>query len=220
MDQPPVRVFLRPIGSPLTIGMSGLAIASFVVSGLDLSWVSKNQTLEIGWILVAVPFVLQLVACVFSYLARDGATGAAVGLLSTTWLALGLIHIVSPTSTRSGAMGLLLLIAAGTLAASAVAVASAKLLPGAVFALAAARFTLAGIFELGGASVWQHIAGILGLVVAGLAVYSVLAFELEGQQHQPVLPTLRVRRGREALLGDFRQQIDGVSGEAGVRQTS
>jgi hypothetical protein len=30
----PTRIFLRPIGSPLTIGMSGLAIASLVQSGL------------------------------------------------------------------------------------------------------------------------------------------------------------------------------------------
>jgi hypothetical protein len=35
----PVRVVLRPIGSPLTIGRSGGAIASLVESRLDLGWV-------------------------------------------------------------------------------------------------------------------------------------------------------------------------------------
>jgi hypothetical protein len=35
----PVRIVLRPIGLPLAIGMSGLAIASLVESGMDLGWV-------------------------------------------------------------------------------------------------------------------------------------------------------------------------------------
>ena len=52
------RVFLRPIGSPLTLA-SALAIASLVQSGLDLHWVAKSQSLEVGLILLAVPFVMQ-----------------------------------------------------------------------------------------------------------------------------------------------------------------
>jgi hypothetical protein len=32
-----VRFFLRPFGSPLTIALSGLAIASVVQSGIDLA---------------------------------------------------------------------------------------------------------------------------------------------------------------------------------------
>ena len=38
------RIFLRPLGSPLTVGMSGLAIASLVQSGRDLNWVATDQT--------------------------------------------------------------------------------------------------------------------------------------------------------------------------------
>jgi hypothetical protein len=64
-------MFLRPIGAPLTIGMSGLGIASLVESGLQLHWIARDQVTDVGLILVAVPFVLQLVACVFSYMARD-----------------------------------------------------------------------------------------------------------------------------------------------------
>jgi hypothetical protein len=61
---------------------------------------SQQATIYIGLILATVPFILQLVASVFSYLGRDGATGAAIGVLSTTWLALGLIHIVSESLRR------------------------------------------------------------------------------------------------------------------------
>ncbi|HET9123401.1 MAG TPA: hypothetical protein VFN65_00795 [Solirubrobacteraceae bacterium] len=216
---PPPRVFLRPIGSPLTIGMAGLAIASLVQSGLDLRWFAVGQTHDVGLILVTVPFLLQLLACVFSYLARDGATGAAVGVLSVSWLALGLVHLTSTPGSRSGALGLMLLTAGAMLCLSAIASVSAKPLPGAVFTLAGLRFLIAGIYELGAIHTWQHAAGIVGLVICGLAAYCVLAFELEDQQHRPILPTFRRGRGRVALLGDPAQRIDGVSSEAGVRQT-
>ena len=73
------RVYLRPLGVPLPLGVSGLAIATLVNSGLELHWVGSSQTLEVGVILATVPFALQLIACVFSYLARDGAAGAALG---------------------------------------------------------------------------------------------------------------------------------------------
>jgi hypothetical protein len=44
-DSLPARVFLRPIGSPLTIGLSGLAVASLVASGLALRWISVTPVL-------------------------------------------------------------------------------------------------------------------------------------------------------------------------------
>jgi uncharacterized protein len=218
-DIPPARIFLRPIGSPLTIGMSGLAIASLVQSGFDLGWIAKSEAPQVGVIMLAVPFVLQLLASVFSYLARDGAAGTCTGVLSTTWLAIGLLHIASPGQT-SGALGLLLLSAAGLLALSASSVRVGKLLPGIVFALAAIRFGLSGIYELSTVGTWQDVAGIVGLVVCGLAAYAVLAFELEGQRRATVLPTFRHGRGEVAMDGDWSTQLDGVANEPGVRQTT
>jgi hypothetical protein len=218
MTEPPVRVFLRPIGSPLTIGMSGLLIASVVQSGLDLGWVPVRQTSEIGLILIAVPFVLQLLASVFSYLARDGATGAALGVQATTWLALGLLDIVSAPGAVSAATGLLLLAAGSVLALSAIAVSTAKPLPALAFAAAAVRFGLAGVYELSATSFWQDIAGVLGLVVTGLAAYSVLAFELEGQRHEPVLPTFRRPLAPPPAERDG-YQLGALTREPGVRQT-
>jgi uncharacterized protein len=220
MNSVPARVFLRPIGSPLTVGMSGLVVASIVESGYDLGWIPKAQGLDVGLILLAVPFVLQLLATIFSYLARDGATGAATGVLATSWLALGLLHVASPKGHTSGAFGLMLLSSGGVLALSAVAVCSAKPLPGCVFLLAGLRFALAGVYELSVAGVWQDVAGIVGLFVAAVAAYCVLAFELEGQQHRPVLPTLRRGRGAVAVGDDVAGQLDGIAREAGVRQTS
>ena len=116
---------LRPLGSPLTLGMSGLAIVSLVPSGVELHWTPLDQTAQAGLVLIAVPFGLQLIACILSYMARDGATaGAAVGVLATSWLAIGLVHIVGTPGVTSGTLGLLLVTAAGVLFASASAMAS------------------------------------------------------------------------------------------------
>lgn len=200
--------------------MSGLAIASLVVSGLELHWISMDQTHQVGYILLAVPFALQLVACIFAYLSRDGAAGATLGVLSLTWFATGLIEATSRPGSRSGALGLLLLVSGSVLILSALAVATSKPLPAAVFGLAGIRFIVTGIYLLGASGAWRHASGIIGLVVLGGAVYCVLAFELEGQQHQPVLPTFRRGRGRAAIMGEPSIRIDGVTAEAGVRQTT
>jgi uncharacterized protein len=177
---PSPRIYLRPIGSPLTIGMCGLAIASLVQSGLDLKWVPSSQALQAGLILIAVPFVLQLLASIFSYLARDGAAGAVTGVLATSWLALGLTHVTAGTGHPTAVLGLLLLAAGGVLLLSCIAISVGKPLLGIVFMLAGMRFVLSGIYELSGTHVWLHIAGVIGLVVCAAAAYCVLAFELEG----------------------------------------
>ncbi|MFZ0976811.1 MAG: hypothetical protein WAN22_31625 [Solirubrobacteraceae bacterium] len=143
-----------------------------------------------------MPFLLQTIACVFSYLARYGATGATVGVLSGSWLAEGLVPLASVPGSRSRALGLMLVAAGGTIMLSAVAVGSNKPLPAVVFALAASRFIVAGSYELGGGASWQNAGGLIGLAVVALAGYCVLAFELEGEQHQPVLRPSGAARGR------------------------
>lgn len=214
------RVFLRPIGSPLTLAMAGLAIASFVESGLDLGWISTGQTAYVGLIMLAVPFVLQIIACIFCYLARDASAATSVGILATGWLAFGLIQIVAPPSHPTGGLGLLLLAVAGLLVCSSLAVGLAKPLPAAVFLLAAVRFVLAGIYHLNSNGSVQDAAGVVGLVVTGLAAYCALAFELEGQMRQPVLPTFRRGSGETAISGGLAEQVAEVANEAGVRQMS
>ncbi len=200
--------------------MSGLAIASFVQSGLELGWVPRSQTIYVGVILLAVPGVLQLLGSVLAYLARDGAAGAALGVLGTSWLALGLVDVISRRAHPTEVVGLLLLIAGVVVFLSATAIGLAKPLPGLTFAAAALRFVLAAIYQLGATGTWNGAAGILGLVVVGLAGYSVVAFELEGQERHPVLPTFRRGRGAAAVRAQAPAQVAEIGHEAGVRQTT
>ncbi len=219
-ERPTAQIFLRPLGSPLTLGMSGLAIASLVQSGVELHWTPSDQTFQAGLILIAVPFVLQLLACIFSYQARDGATGAAVGVLATSWLAIGLIHIAAKPGATSGTLGLLLVGAGGVLGVSASAIAATKPLPGAIFAAAALRFATAGIYQLSAVAFWGHAAGLLGLLVTALAVYATLAFELEGQSERAVLPTFRRGRAAAAIRDGAGSDRDRLVTEPGVRETT
>ena len=215
---PMTRIVLRPIGTPLSLGMAGLAIASLVQSGYDLHWIAQAQGLEAGLVLLAVPFFLQFLACVLSYLARDGTTGTAIGVLSASWLGIALIHIASTGAHRSGALGLMLLAAGALLLLSALVTVSAKPLPSAVFGILGIRFLLAGIYELGASQSFSAAAGVAGLVVVALAGYSVVAFDLEGMQHRAVLPTFRRGRAEAALTGAASAALDDVVHEPGVRQ--
>src|SRR4051794_16389360 len=190
-DGMPTSVFLRPIGSPLGLGMAGLLGASLVVSGIELGWIASNQRGAVGLMLVAFAFPLQFAASLIAFGARDGAAGTALGILSGTWLATGLTFLSSGASAKSGALGLLLLASAVALACAAAGTATGKLVPAAVFALEAVRFVGAGIHELGGGEFWQDAAGIVGLLVVALAAYIVAAAVLEDARGATVLPLAR-----------------------------
>ena len=74
--------------------------------------------------------------------------------------------------------------------------ASQALVPAAVMATAAVRFALTGVAELTGSVAWRHGAGIVGVILAGLAFYAAAALALEAATGRAVLPVLRRRRGR------------------------
>lgn len=220
MELSHTHVVLRPIGSPLPLGMSGLAIGSFVESGFDLHWVNAAEAHQVGLILLAVPFPLQLLACVLAYLARDGTVGAALGVLASSWLAIALIHVTANPGQTSAALGLMLMASGGALSLSAIAASQSKRLTACVFMTAGARFMIAGVYLLSRNGAWQTVAAVLGLLLTAAAGYCVLAFELEGQRHRTVLPTFRANSGAAAIRDDFTTQVDEVEHEAGVRLTT
>ena len=136
------------LGTPLPIGLAGLSIAAFVISGLNLGWVPTREGHETGLILVSVPTVLQLLASVFGYLTADASAGTAFGVLAMCWLAQGLVHISSRPGQVSNALGLLLLAVAVILFLTATAVARTRRLPGLTLTVASVHFALAGVYQL------------------------------------------------------------------------
>lgn len=215
----PVRVMLRPIATPLSLGFLGLCGATFAVAGLELSWVAPTQQHMVGLVALLFAAPLQLVSAIFGFLARDPVAAAGMGVLAGTWATIGVVLYVGVPGVPSGGLGLLLVASAVGLLIPASIAALSKGAAAAVMGTAAVRFALTAGYELGGGDGWKTAAGVAGLVLASVALYAALAFELEGARRRTVLPTLRHGEGATALTDSFAQEEAGLEHEPGVRRT-
>lgn len=182
------RVFLRPLGSPLALALGGLALASIATAGLELGWVPLPETDQVAILVLVTAVPLQIVASVVAFLARDGATASAMGLLSATWASLALVLLLAPPGSTSIALGTVLVLAGALLLAAGVTTGKAKAVPGAAIALTGLRFAVLGVFQLGAGSPWQDAAGVLSCVVATVAAYASWASDLEDARGHTVAP--------------------------------
>ena len=212
------RIFLRPIGSPLPLGMAALAGASVMLTGYQLSWLPVAQAHDVAVVLLLFAVPLQLLASVFGFLGRDSAGGTGMALLGGCWLVVGSLTLLSAPGSRSPVLGLLLFFASAALLIPALASSLGKVAASVAFSLAAARFALTGVYEYLGGTVWEHASGWLGLVLCIVALYNAFAFELEDTKHRTVLPVLRWGSGRTAIQGSEPDQVRNVEQEAGVRE--
>ncbi|MFB4197295.1 hypothetical protein [Streptomyces carpaticus] len=118
----------------------------------------------------------------------------------------------------AGAAGLLLLPAAVALWVPVTAGGAGRLLVAGVIGVASVRFAATGVYELTGAEGWKHTAGVIGLVLAAVAVYAAFAPAVEDQHRRTVLPTGRRAAGAGVLDGDWRHQTKRIERGAGVRR--
>lgn len=211
------RVVLRPIANPFPLGFLGLAGATLTVSGIELSWIPASQHVQAALIVMIFAPALQLIACVFGFLGRDPVAATGMGVLAATWEIVGVSLLVSAPGSYSAALGILLLVASVGMFLNASIAAMSKLVPAVVMGLAGLRFFATALYEIIGTSPFKTAAGLVGCVLAALAVYGAVALEVEGVLHRAVLPTLRRGPGRYVLDPRLRNQVEEVAGEAGVR---
>ena len=211
------RIVLRPIGNPLPLGFLALAGGTLLVSGQQLGWLQPQEGRQVALILIAFVAPLQLVAAVFGFLARDVVAGTGMGVLTGTWLSIGLIQLTGQGGT-SDPLGLLLLLAAIAMLVPAAAALTGKVVPAAVLLTTAVRFATTGLYELTASGTWKASAGIVGLVLCALALYAALAMALEDAQRQTLLPLGRRRFGAESMTGTLDEQLERIEREAGVRE--
>ncbi|MFC8192124.1 hypothetical protein ACFUMH_10735 [Cellulomonas sp. NPDC057328] len=214
---PPVRVVVRPIGTPLPLGFLGLLLATTAFAALQLQWVPADQGRAVALGVLASTVPMQLLASVLGFLARDPVAGTGMGVLAGTWGAVALTTLTSPPGAVSAGLGVLLL-AAGVAMLVPAAAATTKLVAAAIMALAGVRFALTGVAELTGERTWFTAAAIVGLVLAALALYGSFGFELEDVRHRTVLPLGRRGAGQVALTGSADDELSAVAHEAGVRR--
>jgi uncharacterized protein len=198
-DRIETRIVLRPLASPLALGFLGLAAATTVVAALNLGWVEPSEQKSVALILIAFTVPLQLLASVLGFLARDGVAGTGMGLLSGIWLAQALVLYTSPPGGTSDAVGIFLLLGGLAMLVPASVAYEAKLVPAAVLSTAALRFFVTGGYQLSAGQAWKTAAGVVGLVLAALAVYAAWAVELEDSTKSRLLPLGRRRRGEAAV---------------------
>src|SRR3954469_425266 len=211
------RITVRPIGSPIGLGLFGLAAATLVVAGLPLGWVEQAEGKKVALILLAFPFLAQFLASIWSTLARDGVAATAMGVLALTWLATALVLFSSKPGQTSDALGLFLLFSAAAMALTALVASLSKVAVGLIFFTAALRFLLGGMHQLTANEHWEDAAGVVGLALCGLAIYGAFAAELEDAQGETVLPIGRRMKGRLALDGSLDEQMKHAPNEPGVR---
>jgi succinate-acetate transporter protein len=213
------RIVVRPIGSPTALGLYGLASGTLVLAGQQLDWVGTSEQKSLGLLLIAFPFLTQLLASIWGFLARDAVAGTAMGVLALTWLSIGLVEFSSDPGSTSDALGLLLLASATAMALTGLTASLSKIAVALVFITASIRFALGAIHQLTGSAAWEDAAGIVGVVLFALAIYVAFAAELEDAQGRTVLPLGRRMRGSLAVVGSLEEQMKHAPNEAGVRQT-
>lgn len=214
----PAQVFLRPIANPFALGFVGLAVATILASGVEMGWIPASQRHQAAVLMIAFAPAILLVASVFGFLARDAVAATASGVLSATWLAVGISLLLSAPGSHSRSLALLLFVAGAAVFLSTVVAAQSKLVPAAVLALAAIRFILTGVYEWGASTTWGHAAAWVGVALCACALYGAISLELEDIKRRAVLPTLRRGTGKRALEPNLDAQIQGVPAEAGVRR--
>jgi len=213
------QVVLRPVASPLPLGLLALAVATFSMAGVQLSWLPPAQAPKVGLLVLVFAVPLQALSSIFGFLARDPAASTGMALQGAGWLAIGLGTYTGRPGQPSPALGLVLLGAATVLLVPVITAARGMVLASAVMALTSLRFYLTAAAEFTASSAWQTAAAIVGLVLAVTAFYAGLAFELEDSAHVTVLPTFRRHEAEVAMIGDTSAEVSGIEHEAGVRRT-
>lgn len=188
-----------------------------MLASLQVGWIAPAEGRLVAVALLGFAAAAQLVASIFGFLGRDAGVGTAMGQLALIWLVTSISMLSQPPGATSDALGMFLVFAGVSLLVTAGVTSLSKLIPAAIFALAAIRFLTTATYELGAGKRWEDLSGILGLALAALAIYAALASQLEDALGKPVLPLGRRGRAKVALEGSLLEQVKHTPNEAGVR---
>lgn len=212
------RIVLRPLASPLPLAILALGIGSILLCALQLHWIAATDGSQVAEVVLVTVVPLQLIGTVFCFLIRDVVMATGFGLLTGSWAATGLLLLSAQPGGRSQVLGLLAVIVAVALLVPATGAGLSKPAGAVLMAVAAVRFVLTGVYELGAGPTWQTASGVVGVVLAATALYGSAAFALEDSRHHSVLPVSRRSTGASAMSGDLGRQLQTLPAEAGVRQ--
>lgn len=212
------RIVLRPLGSPLPLGLLALVPAGLLLSCLQIGAFSATEGRTVAVIILAFCAPLDLITAVLCFLARDTLGGSALGVFGGAWLASGAVLLSSSPGATSPVFGVFLLAISGAMVVLIASAADGKAGPAVVMVAGSTRFLIAGLYELTGTVGVKHAAAIVGFVLVGTAFYISLATALEDIHGASKLPIGRRGRAAAAIEGSMADQLEGLEHEAGVRQ--
>ncbi len=216
-DDPPVLIVLRPLGTALPLGFFSLSLGMVLLGAQGIGWIPASEQQTLGILVAAYVFPLGLVASVLAFIARDGLGGVTLGLLATSWLAIGLVYVTSVPGSTSNASGLFQLgFAVAVLVVAAVAV-KGKPLIALVLLLAAARAALEGLHQLTDAAALATAGGWTALALSAVAIYTGAALLVEHAWPKAVLPIFRRGQSAAAVSGQVIPPSSSMSDQPGVR---
>jgi succinate-acetate transporter protein len=215
---PYARITLRPIGSPLPLGLLALMCAGVLLSLEQIGALALDQGRPIALILIGFVVPLELLAAILSFLARDTVAGTGLSLFTGAWLATALVSLSSQPGATSPALGSFLFALSAAMVVLIAGASFGKAGPAVVIVFGAARFLVTGLYEVTGSTGLERAAAVLGFGLAAAALYSALATVVEDVQGEMKLPMGRRAKARDALEAPFSAQLDRLEHEAGVRQ--
>lgn len=170
-----------PGATPLPITFLGLAIATTVYAGFETRILPPADFHIVGWIVVAMPVPMQMVAGVWGLVRGELAAATGSAVLAATWLGVALATIAgspgAPGPTK--AEGLLLFVsAAAMLISMATELVERELVTAAVMLTTTCRFAVTGVSSFTQTQGWATAAGVVGFVLAGVALAGAFTVEL------------------------------------------
>jgi succinate-acetate transporter protein len=211
------RIVLRPVGSPLPIGFFSFGVGMLLVGCLSIGWIPAAEQKDVGMMLMAFVFPLELIATVIAFFARDTLGATTLGLFAASWLTIGWADLVSPPGKTSVALGIYFF-GFGTVALMLALMSTlGKPFFTVLLLVAVTRMVLAGYYEIGARHGWATVSGGFAIALALLALYGGAALSLEDARHRELLPLFRRGAADEAFDG-FDAQLERLEAEPGVRQ--
>ncbi|MER5932383.1 GPR1/FUN34/YaaH family transporter [Streptomyces sp. NPDC002054] len=210
------RINLRPIASPMPLGFYTVAIASVIVGCFQLGVFEDGARQAVG-LTILPAFILQLLVSFFAFGARDVLAATLMACFAGLWLATSL-NLVTDVPGSMRVLGVLNAVFA-LFAVLMASVASRKRALWLVLCAAVPRFAVAALFNLTEAAWVGTLSGVLGLLLAAVALYTAFALMLEDMRGEEVLPIGRSGPAHQAVEGDLSVQLRNLERQAGVRRT-
>jgi uncharacterized protein len=215
-----VRVMLRPVGTPIALGMAALMIGTTMLAGLELGWLEgMTEQRTVAFVALGAAFPLELLAAIFAFMARDALTGTGLGVFSTMWLVSGLTLITGRPGATNDALGMFQILGAIALVLLLLSAGRGRLVLGLVLACGCARLAVTGLYEIDATHGLDIASGIVGLVLGAASAYGIVALLMEDLPRRSLLPLGRSGRAASSVEGSFADQLDDLEHEAGVRRT-